>query len=235
MGGTKNSTKQAKKANSPSTTNKLQRAKKTTKSPMKISFSSGPRPFLVNVLQMKQGVVAAFVSKCDNVHDEGFIAPILSFLENSHAKGSIEIDLACYRRGSDGRNVEMKSKPSQSSGPYHQFVKVFGEVDENTSENARSWAETLATQFEDWAKESYKYPKPFRFGENYTEMDTNGELPSPDKYLLNEDVMKVMDVSYPTTEYSRKEQSENLAEDYFGTNSTTKEAVHFILNYPVES
>ena len=84
--------------------------------------------------------------------------------------------------------------------------------------------QSIGRKIEEWDREDYQLPKPFCFEENLTENDGNRDIPLEDKYLLNEDLMKLMDVSYPTSQYSREEQSKNLTDEYIGTNNTLEEA-----------
>ena len=56
----------------------------------------------------------------------------------------------------------------------------------------------------------------------------NRKLPKADTNLLNDDIIKVMDMMYSPQEYSCEEQAEGLTETFFPHN--IEEAKEFILS-----
>ena len=220
--------KRIKSTESKSPMNKLIRKKQ---SPTKTGKKQGPAPFQVFLKQMCSGVVLAYVTVPNNQNRAAYIQPIVRKLEDPEQMELFNVDLVCSRRVEIGENTRMPDRPG-SSYYFFQFVRVFEDEEMNTPENVREWGETLARKFTETAAVEYTYPKSFVFAANVTEETENGDFPCADKYLLNEDVMKLLDMVYPPSQYSRVQQAEFVATDFFGTHFTADEAKNFVEDYP---
>jgi hypothetical protein len=105
---------------------------------------------------------------------------------------------------------------------YHMFVKVHTNIDDNTVENNKAWAENIAEKMTEFARANFEYTVDFEYRANLTE----DPLPCPNKYALNRDVIRILDWSYPVDIYSRQIQADSLAEDYFGVDAAAgREAI----------
>ena len=58
----------------------------------------------------------------------------------------------------------------------------------------------------------------FEFKADLSDVNT---LPPANRYVLNRDVIRLMDMSYPPDHYPREVQAENLVDEYFGDDAAT--------------
>ena len=102
-------------------------------------------------------------------------------------------------------------KMPSSTYSFYQFIRIFESEADITHQKNIEWGKLLACKFAEFAN-GYQYPKTFTFIKTPSSCL---DLKTVDRYLLNEDAVKVMDTIYLTSNYSRQEQAESLAEDYF--------------------
>ena len=151
---------------------------------------------------MQQGCVLAYVTVPNNQSRATFVQPIAQTLNDCQLMEKLNIDLVCYQRLEDGENSRIPDKPA-SDYLVNQFICVFECEASNTDKNVQDWGHILAERFTKIAKK-YTYPKVLKFAANTLEEDEDGKLPCPDCYLLNEDVMKLIDIIYPPQHYTQK-------------------------------
>ena len=191
------------------------------------SPSKSSNSFAVYVEQMQQGVAVAYVTKKRNQTDSAaYIHPILKKLEDKSTAKELDIDFVSFRRKNEKSNDQLPSEPNGTFG-FPQFVRVFHDETDNTVDNCKDWGEKLADAFSTIAKETYTYPKKFEFVANLTKL-VNRKLPKADTNLLNDDIIKVMDMMYSPQEYSRDDQAEGLTELFFSHD--IEKAKEFILS-----
>eukprot|EP00957_Ditylum_brightwellii_P011031 836264-Ditylum_brightwellii.AAC.1 len=108
----------------------------------------------------------------------------------------------------------MPQAPSDERCPYFCLIKVHNQVESNTLAEAKAFGKLLEKEFNQVAKEELKFLSQMVYLCDVTE--THLDLLSPTKALLNMDVMKVIDYTYPIDQYTYEEQAKNLWEDFFG-------------------
>ena len=85
---------------------------------------------------------------------------------------------------------------------FNQFVIVFESEDQNNNENVENWGKSLAKTFTSIAAEEYRYPKVFKFLKNLSSGQETNDLLTADKYILDKDVITLMDTIYPISDYT---------------------------------
>ena len=129
------------------------------------------------------------------------------------------------RRSPSGDNCEM-AKYEGSEYAFFQFAFCFQSQDDvdNTVQNRKHIAEKFTEDINEVAAQQFQYSTRFEFAGDRT--DTEG-LPPPSAKMLNDDVMRLMDLQYE--QYSREVLSEELHEIFFGAWPNAKT---FIKDYP---
>ena len=172
---------------------------------------STERPFSLFVVPMKQGVSTAFATTFGSNNKAAFVFPIIQRLQNNPSEAAeLNVSEICFRRSANQDNNRMPSSPTSAYG-FYQFIRVFESEEDSTHQKNVEWGKLLARKFTEFAND-YQYPKTFSFVRTPS---TGLDLPTVDKCLLNEDVIKVMDTIYPTNIYSRQQQAESVGADFF--------------------
>ena len=124
----------------------------------------------------------------------------------------MNIDEIMVRRSES--NERMANKPG-SLYEFYQFVRVLKSEDENNDENGENWGRSLAKTFTSIAAKENRYPKVFKFLKNLSSGQETNDLLTADKYILDKDVITLMDTIYPISDYTRQQQAENLTAEFF--------------------
>lgn len=205
------------KANSP-TKIKLERfdAKAT---PPKVNRR---QPFPLYIMSAKEGIVMAFLAKHHNVDEQAFTGSLFSTFKTDHVLAEqFDIAAVMIRRAPAvvGYNLPMfATRGGREQFFYNMFVKVHMNIDDNTPANNKIWAENLARGCTDFARTHFEYSVEFEFKADLSDVNT---LPPANRYVLNRDVIRLMDMSYPPDHYPREVQAENLVDEYFGDDAAT--------------
>lgn len=105
---------------------------------------------------------------------------------------------------------------------------MYQDPNDNTHEEAVTWGNSLARSFNEVAKKENKYPQKFVFASDLTKRTKMEDLDVPAYYVMNEDIMALIDFAYDPEHYSRSDIAEHLTEEYFGDYQDAKQ---FILDY----
>jgi hypothetical protein len=180
------------------------------------------QPCPLYIMAAKEGIVIAFLSKQNNVDQQAFTGQLFPTFRNNAAlceKHNVTAVMIRRAPASEGYNLPMFATPFPSEQYYfNMFVRIHTDTNDNTPTNNQAWAEQLAAACTEFAKAHFEFAVTFEFKADLS--DTNS-MPPANKYILNKDVIRLMDFSYPTEHYSRETQANNLAEEYFGEDANT--------------
>eukprot|EP00957_Ditylum_brightwellii_P102424 7807443-Ditylum_brightwellii.AAC.1 len=104
----------------------------------------------------------------------------------------------------------MPQAPSDERDPYFCIIKVHDQVESKTLAEAKDLGKLLEKEFNQVAKEDFKFPSDMVYQCDVTDPDS--DLLPPAKALLNMDIMKVIDYTYPIDQYTHEEQAKHLWE-----------------------
>jgi hypothetical protein len=204
---------------------KLERFVAKVNTPKKKERSSTP----LYVLSATEGIAMAFVSKPHDINIQAFTGKLFTqWRSNPATLEENDLTAIVIRRAPivEGYNLPMFASSSNTETFYfYMFVKIFTDPLDNTVENRKSWGVALAEKCSAFSQASFQFHVVFEYHSDLTE----DPLPCPNKYVLNRDVVKLMDFSYPPDQYSRQVQAEQLAEDFFGEDAATGR--HLILDF----
>ena len=168
---------------------------------------------------------AVFATTFGSNNKAAFVFQIIQRLQNNPSEAELlKVNDICFRRSENGENTRMPSSPSSTYG-FYQFIRIFESEADSTFQKNAEWGKLLACKFTEFSND-YQYPKTFTF--KRTPSSSLG-LATLDRFLLNEGVVKVMNTTYPTSNYLRQEQAESVAEDF-----SSNDSVGFILSLDEE-
>jgi hypothetical protein len=190
----------------------------------------------IYIVTAKEGIVMAFITKPDDMEQQAFTGKIFQkFRNDSDFAMRHFVHAIMPRRMKDVMdklpnvyNEAMKaSKDPSNDFMFNMFVRIYDNVDDaNDREVREAWGKILENACNEIAAAEFAFPTTFRFRADLTNLSQ--DLPAANTYLLNRDVIKLMDYSYPVDRYSRQQQADNLTEAYFGDDS---QARNFILSF----
>jgi hypothetical protein len=215
------------KKNAPSK-NKLVRSP-VLKSSVLMQSAKNKQCFPLYVVSAREGIAMAFISRPNKIDHQGFTGSIFrTFRENEEVASKCDVSAVLVRRKAAelAYNECMMASPRMDE-PYYfnMFVKVYRDPNDNNHINNAKWGKQLAASCNEIATE-FKFPTFYAFKCNLT--DAEEPLPPVNTYVLNKDVMYLMDLIYPPETYSREEQADNLIPDFFGDDLKARD---FILNF----
>ena len=234
MAGTGSSSKKTSASSSPSkatSPNKLQLKRVQKVTPL-TNKNRTKTPFPLYIQAAREGVVVAFISQPYDINRQAFTGQIFTALRNQpETMESLQIWAILSRRApiEQGYDVALPQNGFANQNYFfRQFVRIHATANVNTAASNKAWADELVSFCNTFAAQHFQYPTQYAFAQDLT--NWNEPLPPVNAYLLNRDVMQVMDMFFPPDATSRQEQADNLLEDYFGDDETARE---FVLTFPL--
>ena len=189
-------------------------------------------PFPLYVQAAKEGVVVAFLSQPYDVNRQAFTGQIFTALRNQpETMESLNIWAILSRRAPIEQGYDVALPQNAFAGQtyyFRQFVRIHATPNQNTATTNRAWADAIIDFCNTFAAQHFQYPTQYAFAEDLT--NWNKPLPPVNAYLVNRDVMQVMDMFFPPDATSRQEQADNLLDDYFGDDDKAR---NFVLAFPL--
>lgn len=196
-----------------------------SKTPIKSPVPNLPQNSPIYVLSAKEGIALAYFTKPGKPSEQEFQGKIFTYFRiDADLKTRFQVTTIVTRRQVGGAYDEqmLASQTDGKTFPFLMFVKIHTDVNDNTTENNSAWGRNLAIACNEISNREFLYKKKFQFMADLSELDAAGELPAVNTYVINRDVIHLMDLSYPLSQYSRQEQAEHLTENYFGDDAAAR-------------
>jgi hypothetical protein len=227
------STKTSNDNTPPKKTNSVKNKLTRIQSPKTSTMNSTKKKqsFPLYVVAARDGVVMAFITKPNQIDHQGFAGSIFrQFRENHTLAAKYGVDAIFTRRkpAALGYNEPMLASPRlDEEYNFNMFVQVHEDPNNSNPINNEQWGRNLAKACNEIASTEFKFPTTFVFKADLTNVE-EPLLPPVNTYILNADIMCLIDKVYPPTVYSREQQADNLIEDYFGDDPKARD---FILTF----
>jgi hypothetical protein len=175
------------------------------------------RPKLIFGQRYTAGVAGVFVCEAHEFGKQAYIHPIVQTINaDDELAESLFVHGIYNRRHPTIEDNEMMGPDATRPGTpgfFKTFVRIFTDEEELDHAKLMEWMGSLKNKFNEIAQEMYTYPTEFEVAEDLT---NDSMLEPPSHLLVNEDVIKVMDMSYPREVLSRPRKAALLSRKYFG-------------------
>ena len=184
-----------------------------------IQKNQGPFANKIHTIGSTEGVMIAYVTKPTSNKHSAYTNPIEHYLhEHEDLMQQLKIGTISRRRSDDGENIQMALFPG-SKYPFHCFVRVVGEVKNNTVQARNEWAQHLCRVFNRLGSDgkTFNYPSSFVVCREHQTNDNNELLPVA-KYLLNNNVLALIRHIYPDFRMDELAAADDIVRSFWGDN-----------------
>jgi len=165
------------------------------------------------------GTMITFVKK-PKAEEAAVIYPItMKMRKHGSVMNNMMVDFVANRRNTNGTNEPM-FQSDKSSYSFPCFVTVFDNANENTAANRKSIVtermlpimNDIGKDVNPIRKEKYSYFNSF----TYAGDTAPSILHCPARYLLNHDVVKIMEKLYPSMSLTELAEDDNIVASFYG-------------------
>jgi len=206
--------KETNKKPDPATPKKTLKKVKSTSPPGKTKSDNGHPLFTV---VCRDGILLCYSQHRSNSNQSAYLQPILNKIEQEETFAT-----QCSVFGVFNRRNEANAETPKTSGNgnWKVLVRILknDETLEQCKKEAHLWGRNLARIFTIEGK-SFNYPSTFMYHGDATEWENHGGArvaPSVSNYLLNADVLTIINDNYPEDSYSADERTSHCAMLYYG-------------------
>jgi hypothetical protein len=157
------------------------------------------------------GIMCCWVHKHNKPKEEAFLKHDFdTILQSEEIRKQLQINEIVHIRGLDGATF-MPQKTSETKYGFRMFLCMIGEGN-NTKKGRRQIANRIISFLNANANEkNYKFPRPSEFGNDITS-DPKRAL---DTALLNQDILRVIKLSYPDHDLQELTEFDDVIEMFF--------------------
>ena len=163
-----------------------------------------------------EGLMIAYVTKPNNNNEQAYIYPIEHHLkDNEDVMQELQIGSITCRWSENGEDIQMPSKPG-SRYPFHCFIRVVGEVRQNTVQERNTWAHNMCRYFNQLGSDVSFFGFPSSFIVCRENPENDDDLLPVAKYLLNNNVISLIHHIYPDVNLEALAGEDTIVRSFWG-------------------